>query len=351
MKLRIPHIICFVLLSCSAVLSVGQEDSTKTETLKVIVTKNDGAQYTGFIISDDAREILINTEEVGKLYIPKHMIQSIKPFDAHTLNKEEETELKTDTTATDTPIIEEHTIGTESFELEKPDGILENYITTKNILSENAMPIQRGESFIRFTFVGVEAGIPLTRNWSLGGFSSYWGLPVGLKTKYCFQLNRSIWLSLDAGYGTMAFGSWADRGIDDGGLIVSTSLTIGDRNKNFTVKGGYGFIHQNQQIWNWDENLQQVVLVQTVKNNDHLFFANLGGMMMLTDHSTFTFDAVLAFVDGALNISAGAALRFGRSPRKQWQLGGSLVFSDGTFIPFPLPHLSYTFVFAERKRQ
>ena len=341
------------------------QDSTQTEQPKMTVIKNDGAVYTGVILSDDAREILIKSDQVGKLYIPKHMIKSIKPYEEEDLETEKETEVVDEQKEDPEPETDPNTFDPaydqeeaqeppvqEDLETEiKTYSDWENYITTKNILSDNAMPIQRGESFVKLTPLGVEAGIPLTKNWSLMGFSSYWGMPVGIKTKYCFELNENAWFSIDAAYGSMAFGSWSGQGIEDGGFVGSTSLTFGDRKKNFTIKTGYGYIHERWENWTWDDNLQQPVFLGWEKFDTHVLFANFGGMMMLTDHSTFTFDAVTAFIDGEFSIGAGAALRFGRNPRRQWQLGGSLIFVEGGFIPVPLPHISYTFVFSERKRQ
>ncbi|MDT8432603.1 MAG: hypothetical protein RQ746_13855, partial [Bacteroidales bacterium] len=45
-----------------------------------IVTKNDGTDYVGVILKQDAREILLQTETVGEFIIPKHEIKSIEEF-------------------------------------------------------------------------------------------------------------------------------------------------------------------------------------------------------------------------------------------------------------------------------
>lgn len=347
----------FIVFTALIVNTTFGQDTTEIQR-KVIVIKNDGAKYSGYILSDDAREILLNSEEVGKLYIPKHHIKSIKPYEPekneevleeNSVIQEEPIEEVPQEVTNNDKVSDETT--NPKVEINKNNDSVTNYITTKNIISDNALPLQRGESFIKFMPLGVEAGIPLTKNWSLGAFSSYWGLPVGLKTKYSFKLSEEAHLSLDLGYGTMAFGTWADYNIDDGGGVISTTLTFGDRYKNFSVKTGYGFFHETWEDWDWDETTQQAIHTGSFTEHTHVIFANFGGMIQLNDRLTFVFDAVGAFLNGSILVGGGAAARFGQNPRRKWQLGGSLFYVDGGFLPVILPHISYTFVFSERNRQ
>lgn len=339
--LRNLFYITFILVCFFYTNSSFSQDSTETNK-KVLVIKNDGSEYTGYILTDDAREILLKSDQVGKLYIPKHHIKSIEPYDPEKEQKEEET-------IEEEP--KEEDIGSQpNVEIQKDTNQFKNYISTKNILSDNALPLRRGESFVKIMPLGAEAGIPLTKNWSLGAFSSFWGMPVGLKTKYSFELSEQAHLSLDLGYGTMAFGSWADYNIDDGGGVFSTTLTFGDRTRNFSVKTGYGFFHETWEDWDWDETTQQATQLGEVTETTHVFFANFGGMMQLNDRMTFVFDALGAYVNDSFIVGGGAAARFGKNPKRKWQLGGSLFYAHGGFLPVIFPHISYTFVFSERNR-
>ena len=334
-----------------SVTALSQEDTTKIEVKKVIVVKNDGATYTGYILTDDAREILIETDQVGKLYIPKHFIKTIAPF----VPKDEEVQTISDPlidqeedTASVVLVIEPNPESPE-IEIEKPDSLeFKNYISHKYIQSDNALPLRKGESFLKVMPLGVEAQIPLTKNWSVGAISTFWGMPVALKTKFSFQLDPINHLSLDLGYGTMAFGSWADRGIRDGGGTASLTYTYGDRTKNFSVKTGYAFAHEFYEDWIFDEVTGDFIETSAEMDYYHIVYATFGGMLQLTDKTTFVMDAVAAYTDGSVFGSVGGAIRFGRTPRRQWQLGGSLFMFDGAFIPLPIPHISYTYVFSKR---
>ena len=71
-KLNYILLVLFILV---ANLVFAQEQIPDS-TLRVI-TKFDGTEYIGKIISDDGREVLISTDILGKIYIPKSDITSI----------------------------------------------------------------------------------------------------------------------------------------------------------------------------------------------------------------------------------------------------------------------------------
>ena len=55
-------------------------DSTQKEYYMVV--KNDGSEHVGEIISDDGREVLLLTQNIGKIYINKSDIASMKKLEA-----------------------------------------------------------------------------------------------------------------------------------------------------------------------------------------------------------------------------------------------------------------------------
>ena len=57
----------------NAQLPIRQPGDTNT----YVITKTNGTEYIGKILSDDGREILVQTENLGKIYIPKADVRSI----------------------------------------------------------------------------------------------------------------------------------------------------------------------------------------------------------------------------------------------------------------------------------
>ena len=58
-------------------LNILFAQNTQTDTNLYLFKKNDGTEYIGKLLSDDGREILILTEKLGKIFIPKSEINSI----------------------------------------------------------------------------------------------------------------------------------------------------------------------------------------------------------------------------------------------------------------------------------
>ena len=59
-------------------MSFTQDNQDYTNGNQYVISRYDGGEYIGEIISDDRREILIITQSIGKIYIRKSMISSIK---------------------------------------------------------------------------------------------------------------------------------------------------------------------------------------------------------------------------------------------------------------------------------
>lgn len=313
----------------------SQEDSTKI----VVLTKNDGGSYTGVIISDDGREIFMDSKEVGKIYIPKHLIKSIESADYDAADKTQK-EINKEEPKTEIEVDPFH------------DGELnyKNFTSTKYIQSDNAFPLRPGEAFLKVMPIGLEVQIPLKPKWSIGAMSSFGGAPVVLKTKLSFPVFKSSYFSLDAAYGSMMFGGLFDAGITEGGGYFNTGFSFGDRTNNFTAKLGVGLIHEDLENWEWDEFTEQPFLVDEEMQYVPLGIISFSGMTTINDRTQFVFDIIagLAGVNGNY-MAGGAAVRFGPSPRHRFQCGLSLLVLDDLEIAIPIPAISYTFVFNQRK--
>ena len=85
MKTHTIFQLCFTLALCflgsqSVFAQTPSTTAPSTDTTKYLIVKNDGNEYVGQILSDDGREVLIETKSLGKIYIPKSDIKSMRPI-------------------------------------------------------------------------------------------------------------------------------------------------------------------------------------------------------------------------------------------------------------------------------
>ena len=135
----------------------AQNDSTKTE--KVVVVTYDGKERVGIIEKDDGREILLNTESLGKIYILKIDIKKIIPF--------------------------------EELDIEVFDGDYRSAgsFTTRYYFTTNALPIKKSEDYAMVHIYGPEVHFSVTNNLSVGLMSSWIASPIVLALKYSIPIS------------------------------------------------------------------------------------------------------------------------------------------------------------------
>jgi hypothetical protein len=358
------HLLLIILFlgGCWLNSATAQEDSTKTKPDKMLVIKNDGVKYVGYILEDDGREILMETESVGKIYIPKLLIKSISKYTPEEIKED----VKPD--PNEWPEHEEKEKEEMSYEewrgnrwrdrffQDEEEYEFKNYTSTKYIQTDNAYPLRKGEAFVKFMPVGLEAQIPVTKNWSVGAVSTYLGAPFALKSKLSFPLADSSFLALDINYGTMAFGGIMDVDERNGGGYASLTYTFGDRQRNFSVRMGYAMVHQYWEEWDWDEINGTPTFLGGDMEYNNFVFGGAAAMVDLNPRLSVIFDVIAAYGNvqswgenfNTFAAAAGVAARFGPNPRHRFQLGGTLFSYDGFFIPVPVPNISYTYVFRKR---
>ena len=69
-------LITFLCFTVAIKAQISPADSIKSQK-QVVITKQNGTEYIGTIISDDGREVLVVVDKLGKIYIPKSDIKSI----------------------------------------------------------------------------------------------------------------------------------------------------------------------------------------------------------------------------------------------------------------------------------
>ena len=172
-----------------------------------LIQKVDGREFFGYIIEDDGREILLETREVGRIYINKADIEKIKPF-----NYEER---------------EVSTYGTEF------DGAVFN---TRYYFTNNALPVKKGQNYAMLHLFGPEAHFAVNDKLNLGFITSWIGSPIMLAAKYSIYTEGKQHLS----YGGIAGSSGYLNNGKGYGVLNWLTYTYGDEKANFSFSGGYG---------------------------------------------------------------------------------------------------------------
>lgn len=199
---KLLYLFVFLLVSVSSYAQ--QEDSL------MVVRTNDGNFRIGKILSDDGREILLDTKEVGKIYIRKQDITSIEPYSDENIK-----------------VIDGEFRDTGPF-------------TTRYFFTTNAFSIKKKENYALLNLYGPEVHFAITERFSLGLMSTWIGSPIGLAAKYSIPTNNEkLNFGLGGIFGTSGYlGNF--KGF--GGLYWGT-VTYGDRLTNFSFSAGFAHIN------------------------------------------------------------------------------------------------------------
>lgn len=173
-----------------------------------LITKNNKSEYVGFILNDDGREVLISTEKLGKIYIPKSDIKSIVKI-------EDKSSI----------------IRGEYYEA--------GPFTTRYAFTTNALPMRKGANYALLNLYGPDAHFALSDNFSVGILSTWLASPFVFVFKYSIKTkDPNVNYSLGTLFGTSGYIN-NFRGL--GGLHFA-NITLGDAKKNLTFAGGYAYL-------------------------------------------------------------------------------------------------------------
>ena len=197
-------LLAFFFLTTEALIS--QENPIDTNTYVII--KNNGVEYIGKVLKDDGREILIETQTLGKIYITKSEIKSI-------------------------------TLVSSREELIFGEYRAQGPFTTRYQFTTNAFSIKRGENYALVNLYGPEVHFSLSDRFSLGVMTTWIASPFVLAAKYAFKSKFEKWnFALGSMLGTTGYLA-NFKGF--GGLHWGV-LTYGDRMNSISISTGYGYL-------------------------------------------------------------------------------------------------------------
>jgi hypothetical protein len=175
--------VILVIFLISYCLIINAQDTIKVnpQTLKTfVITKNDGTEYYGMIISQDDREVLLETKEIGRLYIPKHEIKSIKEL----TNKD----VKAGTV-----------IGSNMF-------------STRYFLTTNGLRMDKGDCYALFNWWGPDIQYGVSDGLTIGAMTTWFAVPIVLTAKTTFSPEENLHLGLGLLAGTLSWADWGSVG-------------------------------------------------------------------------------------------------------------------------------------------
>jgi hypothetical protein len=214
-------ILLFLLGSFQLQAQVPNTSAPSSDTTKYIVVKHDGNEYVGQILSDDGREVLIETKSLGKIYIPKSDIKSMRPLDY----------------AEDVAKGEVSTAGV---------------FTTRYQFTTNCFPIKKGENYAMLNLYGPEVHFAVHKDFSVGIMSTWIGSPIALALKYTRGTANP---KINYGVGTLLGTSgYFNQGKGYGGLHWGM-ITYGDRRNNATLSVGYGYFNPGVSQTNFGQTI------------------------------------------------------------------------------------------------
>ena len=183
-----------------------KEDTTAKTVYKkhkqYVIVMNDGTEYTGEILEDNGREMLINVPKKGKIYIPKYVVKSVE------------------------------LLSEENFQ--NNEYLNENSFPRYYMMGTNALPFQKRQFTANmYYFLSGSANYDVNERYSLGITTTFWGSPIALNAKTSFEISPKNYAGVDIHGGTVIYSS-------PGSLFghLCGKYTHGTPNSNFTLSGG-----------------------------------------------------------------------------------------------------------------
>jgi hypothetical protein len=164
----------------------------------------------GEIIADDGREILLKTNSLGYIYIPKNDIISITP-------------LRVDST------------------LEVYDDYIREIgsYNTRYYFTTNALPLQKNEDYAMLHVYGPEIHFSMSKRLSLGIMTTWIASPFVFAAKYSIPTKNK---NVNFGFGTLLGSSGYLLQFRGYGGVHWGMLTLGNRMRNINISAGIAYL-------------------------------------------------------------------------------------------------------------
>ena len=270
--------------------AAGQDTTDYIELVRkmVVVTLNDGTQKIGYLISDDGREITLETASLGNIVIPKYQIKEIRQINGQEGSYEQ--------------------------------SWAEYPYQTRYFFTFNGLPKRRSKNYLKTFPLGLEAQFGITEDVQVGGITTWIGAPIIGTIQGRFDLGRKVHGAVGGYAGTSSRVAFAQDN-PDFLAIPYRSLTFGDVSRNFMIGYGYASLLDGQS------------------GERSLIMA--GGTTPMGAKAGFVLEMLITVVDGTSGGLVTPGIRWHDKPGSAIQFGLMAAFANGVFVPVSVPALSF----------
>ena len=252
---------------------------------KSVVIKYDGTEFIGYIISKDAREVLINTDDRGEIYIPMHTIKEIREINPDELYSSGE------------------------------------LFASRYFLTTNGLPLKKGERYAMFNWWGPELHTNVADNFSLGVMTTWAAVPLVGSMKISIPATEN----LNFGIGTLVgTGFWA--GLRNVGGLIYGSATFGNYRNNFTVSGGYAGVDIN-----FDGS----------RESGSAPLASIAFLIQVNQNFSLVGDSFIFLKKDNVGGLFIPGVRYSRANNRAFHFGLAGVVTPDETVPFPIPIIGF----------
>lgn len=270
MQAKIILILLLFLSIGTSQLSYGQEPADTTGKELKLVVKHDGVEYIGYILSDDGREVLLYTRELGMIYIRKEGIHSITTIEPLEINKGG---------------------------LYDPSGVF----TTRYYFTNNALPVKKRDNYAMVHLYGPEVHFAAGKGFT-GGIMTTWGFsPLIAAFKQSIKTNNP---KLNFSIGTMIGSSGYLNTFRGWGGMHWATATIGSPKNNLSISAGYLYVQpgfNDREVAIVDDGFYPMTYTQEqifqTNGTSKLFktpMFSLAGIWKVGKRASFIFDSMAA---------------------------------------------------------
>lgn len=243
--------ILFLALCFFSILGIAQV--TPGDSTEYVIKLANGNEYVGYVLKDDGREMLIESNTVGKLYIKKSDVLSIiKKVDAKGV-----------------------VVDGEVWE--------NNPFSTRYFFSTNGLPIKKGENYYMIHLYGPEFHVAVSNSFNVGLMTTWIGAPFLFTVKKSFATKRpDVNFAVGSLTGNLSYIS-GFKGLMSVNFL---SITKGNRERNITFSSGFVVANNGKKATEYDRN---------VKSSGPL--ASIAGTLRIGKNACLIFDSMF----GVLN--------------------------------------------------